>query len=129
VPCATFTPKVVPIITLVPPPLNVVVVLKETVAVVVAEQAVHDVQGALLSQDPLVHPVQVESGQPLSPHQFVQAPLVHDPEEPQGPQPLPKGPDPPAPKGPAPLLVAVNVASGAAVIVFPVVAHKEEIFE
>jgi hypothetical protein len=123
VPSATLTPNVVPVMTLVPPPLAVVVVVNVTVAVVVAEHAVHEVHGALESQVPDVHPDHVESGHPFPPHQFVQAPVVHDPEEPHGPHPPPNGPNP-APKGPllpvqavgnAPLLDTANVASGATV--------------
>ena len=125
---ATFTPNVVPVITLVEP-LLVVVVVNVTVAVVVAEQAVHDVHGAFEFQSPDVQPVQVDPGQPSAFHQFVHAPDVQDPEEPNGPQPPPNGPIP-GPQGPLlpvhalfvvhdGFAVTANVASGAAVMECP----------
>lgn len=73
------------------------------VAVVLAAQPVQVVHSALVLQGPWVQPVHVESGQPAEPHQRVQGPLCHAPEEVHGPQGAlfgPKG-QPPA-QGPAP---------------------------
>jgi hypothetical protein len=132
VPSATFTPNVVPVITLVAPPF-VAVMVNVTVAVVVAEQAVQDVHGAVESQSPAVHPVQVEPGQPAPFHQFVHAPDVQDPEVPQGPHPPPKGPTPEPHGSLLPdhalvvhdgLAVMANVASGAAVTECPAFAQS-----
>lgn len=130
-PSATLTPKLVPVTTLVAPPF-VVVVVYVTVAVVVASHAVHEVHGAFESQVPDVQPVHVESGQAFPPHHLVQAPETHEPEEPHGPHPPPKGPKPgpqaPVDQGPlvvhAELAVAENVASGAAVTVWPASAQS-----
>lgn len=127
VPSATLTPYDVPVMMLVPPPAVMVVVVNVTIAVVVAEQAVHEVHGALAPQSPLVQPVHVEPGHPFPSHQLVHAPLFQDPDDPHGPHPPPKGPSPPLKGpllpdhavGPSPLLVAEKVASGAAAIVWP----------
>lgn len=114
-------------------PPFVVVVVNVTVAVVVASHAVHDVQGAFESQVPDVQPVHVEPGHPFPPHQLVHAPEVHDPEEPHGPHPPSNGPKPgpqapPVDQGPlvvhVGLAVAENVASGAAVTVWPASAQS-----
>ena len=132
VPSATFTPNVVPVITLVALPF-VAVVVNVTVAVVVAEQAVQDVHGAFESQSPDVHPVQVGPGQSAPFHQSVHAPNVQDPVVPHGPHPPPKGPTP-EPHGPLipenalvvhdGLGVMANVASGAAVTECPAFAQS-----
>ena len=107
-PSATFNPSDVPVTTLVDPPL-VVVVVKVTVAVVVAVHEVQDVQGAFKSHSPDVQPIQVVPGQPFPDHQLVHGPDVHDPVEPQGPQSPPKGPNP-TPHG---LLLLVYVVAHA----------------
>lgn len=75
-------------------------------AVTDAEHPVQEVHGALVDQVPEVQPGQSEAGQALPPNQLVQGPLVHAPEEPNGPaphDPPPKGPPCPPPKPPWPL--------------------------
>lgn len=136
---ATLIPKLVAVTTAPTVSVDVTVV----VAVVVAVQAVQLVHGAPDVQGPLVHPVQEESGHPFPPHQAVQGPEVQGPED-QLPQfSPPKGPL--SLNGPAPFPLAhplvhellplvhdtnepVNEASGAAVMVVPVVAQREVIF-
>lgn len=101
-------------------------------AVVVAVQALQEVQGAPELQVPEVHPVQASLGHALPSHHADQGPAVQAPDEPQGPQFPPNGPYPGPPPfdphaadhGPpvqAELLVAVAAAedSGAAVNVTP----------
>lgn len=85
------TPVLLPVVTVVVTTLD---------AVVEASQPDQVVHGASVPRD--VQPLHVLSGHALPPHQEVQGPAVHAPEEAeaQGPQPLPA---PPAPKGPAPL--------------------------
>jgi len=129
---ATLTPKEVAVMTV---PDDVVV--KVLVAVVVAVQAVHVVHGAPELQVPLVQPVQESPGHALPSHHLLQGPAVHAPEEPHGPQLPPNGPKPGPPHPPDPdhgppdqaeLLVAENVASGAAVTVTPTFAQSCAMF-
>lgn len=87
-------------------------------AVVLAVQAVQVVHGALELQVPEVQPGQLEAGQALPPHQEVQAPEVHGPAEPHGPQPLPPkgepsdGFQPPKPPNPPQLPEGTAVPHG-----------------
>lgn len=70
------------------------VVVTTEEAVVSAEQPLQVVQGASEPQGPLVQPDHVLGGQALPPHQLVQGPSVHAPEDLSlhGPQPLPGPP-------------------------------------
>jgi len=135
---ATLIPTDVPVTTA----PAVFVLVNVLVAVVVAVQAVQLVQGAFAVHGPLVHPLHVESGQPLPFHHEVHGPDVHGPEE-KAPKPPPKGPPLPGAKpGPAPFdpgppldqepdpdqevrREPVKLASGAAVMVVPDEAQRD----
>jgi len=83
---ATWIPYwVLVVVTVVP--LAVMVLVATEVAVVEAVQPPQLVQGASVAQAPLVQPDQVEGGQASVPHQLVQSPVVHAPEEAHGPHP------------------------------------------
>jgi len=90
-------PELVASLTLMPKLVEVsatplTVVVQTLVAVVVAVQAVQLVHAALELQLPDVQPAQSDDGQPLPPHQAVQASVVQEPADPHGPQPpLPNG--------------------------------------